>query len=433
MKPETSPLPIPKSREDLAAHQSRRKRVAVENAKRSKFWQGKLDHINMDYLDQPEEWAKIPILHKDTLREIADDNFFDTFCIAPRSEISEFWRSGGSTGKPLFYPRTFEDIKYAMAAFGRSYEMMEVTPDDVAHNSFPLGIHPAGHMWGRSASLHGVGVNWSGAGSGTPSAMQLALLDMMQPSIWMGMPSFGLHLANLAEEKGINLASGSVKKILTSAEPLSNAKREKLERQWGAKVFDSFGMTECSLMGSQSVHHDGLVMWTDMAFIEVLDEDTLEPLAEDKQGTLVMTSLMTNNATPFLRWNAGDIVTWHDQSAATDAYSVFPMIRHAHRTAGFFKVRGVNINHSEFEDLMFTQPQLAEFTLSAENRGDADILHLRVELTKGSDPTRETSYLSDLVKGTFEVTPEINILERGTIGAEFEKTIKAQRFSDNRG
>ncbi len=426
-------LPIPETREALAAHQTERKVRAIENARKSRFFKGKLDNLNLEQLDQPEEWAKIPILTKDMLRDIADQKFFDDFCIAPRGEIQEFWRSGGSTGKPLFYPRTFEDITYAMAAFARSYEMMATTPDDIVHNSFPLGIHPAGHMWARSASHHNVGVNWAGSGAGTPSAIQLQLLGLMTPTIWMGMPSFGLHLANLAEEQGIDLASGGVTKILTSAEPLSNAKREKLERQWGAKVFNSFGMTECSLMGSESVHHDGFVMWTDMVFFEVLDETTFEPVAEGEQGTFVITTLMTNNATPFLRWNTGDIVSWHENHADTGPYSVFPLVCHAHRTAGFFKVRGVNINHSEFEDMIFAQASIAEFRLSAENRGGSDILLLRLELTGGADQASETARITDLVKNTFEVTPEIEVLSRGTIGTEFEKTIKAERFSDNRG
>ena len=308
-------LPLPESAEALAGFQSARKRVAVERARRSRFFAGRLDQIDLDRLDEPEEWAKIPILDKDMLREIPEDRFFDDFCIAPRSEIAEYWRSGGSTGRPLFYPRTFEDIGYAMAAFARSYEMMGVGAEDIVHNSFPLGIHPAGQMWARAAARHGAGVNWAGSGAGTPSAMQLALIRSMRPTVWMGMPSYGLHLANLAESEGIDLADGSVGKILTSAEPLSAAKREKLERHWGAEVFDSFGMTECSLMGCESPHHDGQIMWTDVAVIEVLDPDTLEPKAEGEQGTLVMTSLVTNNATPFLRWSSGDIVSWHRQSA----------------------------------------------------------------------------------------------------------------------
>lgn len=425
-------LPLPDSPQALARFQSQRKRLALERARRAPFFEGRLDHVDGNRLDDPEEWAKIPILDKEMLRAIPADRFFEEFCIAPRSEIAEFWRSGGSTGRPLFYPRTAEDIGYAMAAFARSYEMMGAGEEDVVHNSFPLGIHPAGQMWARAAARHGVAVNWAGSGAGTPSAIQLQLLKLMQPSIWMGMPSYGLHLANLAESEGRELAGGSVRKILTSAEPLSAAKRAKLERQWGAEVFDSFGMTECSLMGCESPAHDGIVMWTDIAVIEVLDEDTLQPVAEGEQGTLVTTSLVTNNATPFLRWNSGDIVSWHGQDPAAGPYGVFPLIRHAHRTAGFFKVRGVNINHSEFEDLMFQQPAVAEFLLEAANAGGSDILRLKLELSGGTDPAGEPARLAELVKTTFEVTPEVELLERGTIARAFEQTIKANRFSDTR-
>lgn len=425
-------LPLPKSREALAELQSRQKRRAVEHARRAPFFKGKLDHIDLDRLDDPEEWRKIPLLEKDELRAIPNDQFFDQFCIAPRSEISEFWRSGGSTGKPLFYPRTFEDIAYATEAFRRSYEMMGAGADDTVHNSFPLGIHPAGHMWARTAAKEKIAMNWAGSGTGTPSAIQLQLVGLMQPTVWMGMPGYGLHLANLAEQQGIDLAASPVSKILTSAEPLSAVKREKLERTWAAEVFDSFGMTECSLMGCEASDHDGQVLWTDIAFIEVLDEETHEPLGEGEEGMLVVTTLFTNNATPFLRWSSGDIVSWHWPDLTDDPYSVFPRVHHAHRTAGFFKVRGVNISHEEFEDMMLARDDVAEFKCEAVNSGGADVLRLAVEFKQGVEPDAASTSISELVKSTFEMTPEITLPERGTLGGEYEKMIKTNRFYDRR-
>ena len=89
-------LPLPASRADIARIQSVRKRVAVENARRAPFWRGKLDHIPLDRLDEPEEWQKIPILDKEMLRAIPPDRFHEQFCIAPRDRIAEFWRSGGT-------------------------------------------------------------------------------------------------------------------------------------------------------------------------------------------------------------------------------------------------------------------------------------------------------------------------------------------------
>ena len=319
-----------------------------------------------------------------------------------------------------------------MEAFRRSYEMMGAGEDDIVHNSFPLGIHPAGHMWARTASQMKIAMNWAGSGTGTPSAIQLQLVGLMRPTIWMGMPGYGLHLANLAEAQGIDLGASPVTRILTSAEPLSRVKREKLEGTWDAKVFDSFGMTECSLMGCESTAHDGITLWTDFAHIEVVDENTHEPLGENEDGMLVVTTLLTNNATPFLRWSSGDIVSWHWPELTDDPYSVFPVIRHAHRTAGFFKVSGVNVAHEEFEDFMISRSDVAEFKCEVVNEGAADLMRLSVEFTQGADTGQATAALTEAVKSTFEVTPVIVMPERGTLGAEYEKMIKTNRFYDLR-
>ena len=77
---------LPTSRDALAAHQRTAKRRAVEHARRAPFFKGKLDHVDLDRLEEPEEWAKIPLLEKDALREIPNDRFFEQFCIAPQSE-----------------------------------------------------------------------------------------------------------------------------------------------------------------------------------------------------------------------------------------------------------------------------------------------------------------------------------------------------------
>ena len=108
------PFLIPESRDEIAKIQSERKKIALQKARRAKFHQGRLDNIDEDRLDDPDEWRKIPLLTKDELRAIPPENFFDDFCHAPREDIAELWRSGGSTGIPLFYPRTFEDMKYGV-------------------------------------------------------------------------------------------------------------------------------------------------------------------------------------------------------------------------------------------------------------------------------------------------------------------------------
>src|SRR5215217_1513556 len=97
-------LPLPRSRSEIKRLQSERKRHAVEQAMRSPFWKPRLAKVRLDRLDDPEEWRRIPILDKDTLRALTDQQFYSDFCIVAPEGVQEYWRSGGVTGQPLFYP-----------------------------------------------------------------------------------------------------------------------------------------------------------------------------------------------------------------------------------------------------------------------------------------------------------------------------------------
>jgi phenylacetate-CoA ligase len=426
-------LGVPESPEAIAEVQRIQKPIAFEKAKRAAFWRGKLEHINPSKLDDPEEWAKIPIMDKDQLRAMSIEEFYEEFCTARREDICEYWRSGGSTGRPLFYPKTYEDIRYNMVGFARTFGCSGTLPGNIAHIAFPLGIHPAGHMWARAARIIGIGAIWGGSGASLPSANQLELIQSLQPTVFMGMSSYGLHLANLAAALGIDLTTGSVNRILCTAEPVSAAKRAKLERDWGAEVFDCFGMTECSMMGAEGPNRSGFHVWTDLAYIEVLNEETLRPVGEGEPGMLIMTPLFSNNGAAFLRWNSGDIVTWERSSGAGSAYDVFPIIRHAHRTAGFFKIRGVNINHQEYEDFLFEMPEINDFKVElVTTEGGTDAFSLSVEVRPGIGVEDFSKAIVGATKLKFEVTPNVSVLQMGTLAKEFESSVKAPRFSDKR-
>jgi len=424
------PLPIPKTRNEIAKIQSERKKIALQKARRAKFHQGRLDNIDEDKLDDPDEWRKIPLLTKEELRAIPPDRFFSEFCHAPMDHVAELWRSGGSTGVPLFYPRTFEDLPYCILSFARNLMAPGLGAKDTAHISFPLGIHPVGHVYARACHDYKIGVNWAGAG--TPSALQIDLLDRLQPTVWMGMSSYGVHLANMAEDQGIDLAGGSVKTILCSAEAVSNSKREKIKRMWGAELWDGFGMTEAGMMGGESEAHDGFHIWTDLFHIEVVDLDTGEPVAEGKEGGLVVTPLFTNNCTPFIRWSSGDIVVYKEHGETDGPLSVFPVIRHAHRTVGFFKVRGVNINHQELEDFLFDFADLVDFKAELITEDALETLAISIEVLHKGNPEQLAAQIAEGIKNKFEISPTLNVLDRGTLAKEFESSVKAPRFVDKR-
>src|ERR1700704_7011953 len=111
-------MSLPKSRAEIRSTQSRLKRAAVERAGRSAFWKKRLPKLNLENL--AEEWRKIPILEKDSLRALTDQQFYSDFCLTEHDGISEFWRSGGVTGKPLFYPRSFRDMEFGLESFART-------------------------------------------------------------------------------------------------------------------------------------------------------------------------------------------------------------------------------------------------------------------------------------------------------------------------
>lgn len=430
----TLPLDLPASREEIQLIQSERKKLAFERAKTAPWYQGKLDKIDERHLDEPEEWAKIPILDKDTLRKMDHAEFMDQLCIAKPEEIAEYWRSGGTTGKPVFYPRTFEDVDYGLLSWGRSFPCIGIEPGDSCHISFPIGIHPAGQIWARSAHAFGVGMIWAGAGNAIPSMAQLELILTLKPTVLIAMSSFGLHLANLADANGIDLASSSIRKIVCSAETLSDAKREKLGRTWGAKVYDVFGMSEAGLMGAEGDAHDGIHIWTDLFYVEVVDTETGQPVPEGEVGTFCVTPLYTGHATPFLRWNSGDIVRYIDKGASGHREAeLFPMIKHANRTTGFFKIRGVNVNHSEFEDFMFQKPAVNDFQgVLVTDESGLESLKIRMEVKRGEDPEAVSASVQDDIKRVFEVNAVMDVLELGTLAKDFEKSIKAPRFVDQR-
>jgi phenylacetate-CoA ligase len=428
------PLPLPRSRSEIRRIQSERKRVAVEQALRSPFWKKRLPgNLPLEGLDDADVWRTIPILDKDTLRSMTDAQFYGEFCIAAHDGIAEYWRSGGVTGQPLFYPRSFRDIEFGLEAFARAFDCAGAKRGDRAHVSFPMGIHPVGQIFARCAAARGITVNWAGAGTSTPSALQLELIQRLQPTLWLGMSSYALHLANLAEARGIQV---SVRKLMTSAEPVSQAKRDKIERSWGAKLTDTFGMTEAGMMGAEWKEDAaglGFRVWTDMYYIEVLDPRTLEPVREGEVGTLVVTALWSNHVTPFLRWSSGDLVTYSEAGDGAGPFCVFPRIKHAHRTTGFFKVRGVNLGHQDLEDLIFRHLEIGDFRAEALNQGGNDVLRISIETKRGIDAEAVSRRLATQIREKFELLPQVVLLDAGTLALEFEANVKAARFVDRRG
>jgi phenylacetate-CoA ligase len=147
----------------------------------------------------------------------------------------------------------------------------------------------------------------------------------------------------------------------------------------------------------------------------------------------VVTPLWTHNVTPFLRWSSGDLVSYSEADDGAGPFSVFPRIRHAHRTSGFFKVRGINLGHQDLEDFIFRRAEIGDFRAEALNEGGLDLLRLSIEVRRDADARAVAAAIADAVKAQFELTPQVVVLETGTLAREFEANVKAPRFLDRRG
>ena len=186
-------------------------------------------------------------------------------------------------------------------------------------------------------------------------------------------------------------------------------------------------------MASESERHDGMHVWTDQYFVEVVDADSGRPVPDGEIGLLVVTPLWNNTMTPFLRWETGDYVRLVERGETDGPFGVFPMIRHAARTAGFFKVRGININQADIEDFLYRRPEITDFKIEAVETASLDALRISIELAAGADADAAGAELVRSVKQVFELTPEIQAIPPGTLEREFAGAVKQNRFIDRRG
>lgn len=427
--------PLPGSREEVEAARQARVANALEHAWKSAFFARKLRDAGLERGDVPtrEEWLHIEPTTKEEIRTLSTEDYHANLVVASPNEIAVYWRSGGATGRPLFYPRARKDFPALVDTFTRSLEIAGLRPGDLAHNSFPyMGVHPIGHMYGHALHAHGCGNIFSGAGANTPTDVQVQLIFDLKPTVWIGIGSYIIHLGHRAEALGLDPSRSTIRKIVSSAEPLTPAKRKRIQDVWGAELFDVYGMTECSLMGGECDVHDGIHIWTDMFLVEILDPDTWDPLPAGEIGAVVVTPFHNSSALPFIRWSSGDIGSLHLECTCDGPYKIFPRLKLAARTVAFSKVRGVNINHNDMEDLLMSLPVVADYMVSVVTENYRDVLQIELEVT-GTVPADEVvPDVTREVADRFELRPEVSVLERGTIAKRLETQVKQVRFHDRR-
>jgi len=109
---------------------------------------------------------------------------------------------------------------------------------------------------------------------------------------------------------------------------------------------------------------------------------------------------------------------------------VFPLVKHEHRTSGFFKIRGINVNHADFEDFIFSNVDISDFKAELVTERDLEILLVSIEVRRGVEPSTAAERLTAAVHDRFELTPRIIVVETGALAKEFEASVKMPRFID---
>jgi phenylacetate-CoA ligase len=428
-------IELPETQEEVESTRRAGLERTVVNAWNAPFFRQKLEKVGLKEGDVPteEDWLAIEPTTKEEIRTLSTHEYFDNLVIAKPSDIEVYWRSGGATGRPLFYPRARADFPALVDSFTRSLELAGLREGDLVHNSFPyMGVHPIGHMYGHALHAHGCGNIFAGAGANTPTDVQVQLIFDLKPTVWMGIGSYIIHLGHRAEALGFDPSTSTVKRIISSAEPLTPAKRQRMQEVWGADLFDVYGMTECSLMGGECEVHDGIHIWSDMFLVEILDQETWDPVPPEEVGAVVVTPFHNSSALPFIRWASGDIGSLHLECKCEGPYGLFPRLKLAARTVAFSKVRGVNINHNDMEDLLLSLPVVADYMVTVITDEFRDELRIEIENTSDVDAHSSINEVTTHVYSRFELHPKVDVLPRGTIAKRLETEVKQVRFRDTR-
>lgn len=238
----------------------------------------------------------------------------------------------------------------------------------------------------------------------------------------IGTPSFMAHLAEAAEKLGRDLTKSNVKMVCVGGEPGASipGTREKLERTWGAKMFDCYGALECQPIGWDTALQLGPTLAEDFIYVEVLHPDTHEPVADGERGVLVLTHL-DKQACPLVRWWTGDMVV-RDSSVAPDGRT------HARLKGGVLGraddmliVRGVNLFPTAVEDIVRAFPGLTnEYLLVLDasvkdpKTGFLTGVKLRVEPEAGA-PHDVGERLAQRLREKLQVRFHIEVVAPGTL------------------
>ncbi|MEZ5449789.1 MAG: AMP-binding protein [Thiolinea sp.] len=248
--------------------------------------------VHPDDLKTLSDLSKFPYTTKQDLR----DNYpFGTFAV-PMEQVVRIHASSGTTGKPTVVGYTQGDIDRWADVVARSIWAAGGKPSDKVHVAYGYGLFTGGLGAHYGAEKLGCTVIPM---SGGQTEKQVQLIMDFQPDIIMVTPSYCLNIADEFERQGIDPRTCSLRVGIFGAEPWTNAMRQEIEQRMGLDAVDIYGLSE--VMGPGVAQEfvstkDGPTIWEDCFYPEIVDVDSLQPVADGIEGELVFTSLVKGDA-----------------------------------------------------------------------------------------------------------------------------------------
>ncbi|WP_306057551.1 phenylacetate--CoA ligase PaaK [Natronococcus wangiae] len=402
-------------------------RAAYENVE---YYRRALDEadVSPDDIRSLEDVEKLPFTTKEDFRAEYPDGLF----AVDDDEILRIHASSGTTGKPKIVAYTQGDIDVWSEVVARSLVAAGVEPGDTVQNGYGYGLFTGG--LGLHYGIEELGATVIPIGGGQ-TQRQVELLEDLESDALSCTPSYSLYLAETAREMGVDVKELPVSTVIFGAEPCTDPMREEIEDRLGVTGIDIYGLSEIIGPGVSNECHeaqDGLHVWEDHFYPEVVDPKTGEPLPEGEEGELVLTTL-TKEALPVLRYRTGDLTSLtYDE--CTCGRTMVRMDNVTGRADDLLIVRGVNLYPSEIEAVVLEFDAVAPYyRIDLSREDELDRLELTLEREEGFDGDLEA--LRDRVltrlSNVLSFTPdELTIADPG--GIERTEVGKVKRVYDHR-
>ena len=421
--------PIEKaSRDEIAALQRRRIRWSLRHAYenvahyRKKFRAAGVHPDDFRHLD---DLARFPFTTKEDLRATYP---FGMFAV-PRSEVLRIHASSGTTGKATVVGYTARDLRTWAEVGARSMRAAGARRGDIVHVAYGYGLFTGGLGAHYAAEHLGCTVIPM---SGGQTEKQVQLIEDLKPQVIMVTPSYMLAIADEFERQGKDARKSSLLVGIHGAEPWTDAMRQEIERRFAMDAVDIYGLSEVIGPGvaNECIEtKDGLTIWEDHFYPEIVDPATGDVLPDGESGELVFTSL-TKEALPVIRYRTRDIT----KLLPGTARSMRRMGRITGRTDDMLIIRGVNVFPTQVEELILADRRLApHYVLEIRRDGRLDTLTVVIEPGSASQDESATqaasAQLGRRIKDRIGVTADVRAAEIGGVARSIGK---AKRVIDLR-